>query len=56
MTLTGSDIARNADLFRLALPHWPHPEPAPERPEMTAMSPDHLDDEGERLAREERWS
>ena len=27
MALTARDIVMNADLFRSAYPHWPHPEP-----------------------------
>jgi hypothetical protein len=56
VALTGSDIARNADLFRLAYPNWPHAEPAAGRPEITATSPDRLDPEAEQMAREERWT
>ena len=29
MSLTVSDITRNADLFRAAYPGWPHAEPEP---------------------------
>jgi hypothetical protein len=25
--MTGHDILLDADLFRAAFPHWPHPEP-----------------------------
>lgn len=27
MPVTAGDICRDADLFRAALPSWPHPEP-----------------------------
>jgi hypothetical protein len=30
MAYTVSDIVHNADRFREAYPHWPHPEPEPE--------------------------
>jgi hypothetical protein len=70
MSLTVSDIIRNADLFRAAYPSWPHAEPerrplppvlAALRDEcteagITAVSPPGLGPEGERLAREERWT
>jgi hypothetical protein len=29
MSLSASDILRNADTFRRAYPNWPHPEPEP---------------------------
>lgn len=51
MALTASDITRDAELFRAAYPHWPHTGP-----EITATSPAVLDDEGEQIAREERWT
>jgi hypothetical protein len=70
MPLTVHDIAMDADLFRAAYPHWPSAEPAgrPLPPALeafrlsllgegcTATSPDQLDPEGERIAREERWT
>lgn len=27
MALTGNDVGHDADLFRMAYPHWPHAEP-----------------------------
>jgi hypothetical protein len=70
MPLTVHDIAMDADLFRAAYPHWPSVEPAgrplPAKLETlrlsllgegwSAESPRKLSDEGERLAREERWT
>jgi hypothetical protein len=70
MPLTVHDIAMDADLFRAAYPNWPGAEPIGrplpaklEEVRLTALgagfeatSPDKLSDEGERIAREERWT
>jgi len=63
MALTAHDILTDADLFRRAYPDWPHPgrdRLAALRASLladgwTATSPV-LDDEAERMAREERQS
>lgn len=68
MALTAHDLLMDADLFKRAYPDWPHAgrRPLPARLDdlrrdcasagITAESPADLGPEGERLAREERWS
>jgi hypothetical protein len=50
--MTGHDILLDADLFRAAFPHWPHPEPGepvfapvPEQEDWLNDRADYSDDE-----------
>lgn len=56
MAMTASDILHNADAYRAAYPEFGRPAEATGTPQITAESPDQLDDEAEQIAREERWS
>jgi len=38
--VTAHDIIMNADLWRAAYPHWPHPEPERDSPEPPEPAPD----------------